>query len=250
MSDEELLIKYRKYKKKRMIIVFGTVLFLILVNASYLYLHFNNTSPSDDEKKKVKIIINDEIAPVIKLKTNRIEILRGDNIEYLDYIESVTDNFDGNLLNRIEYKKIDTSIVGEQSIIYSVSDSSGNFSQKTLFVLIKDKVQEDNKSDFSKTDNEHSTSETKAPLPKQETNSQNNQKQEEISKSPIQEESSKDKEKPSNKIVKYFLFKDGYTMSNVAEICANELRKTNRTGMCSPIQDESGIYLGMKLETN
>ena len=39
-------------------------------------------------------------------------------------------------------------------------------------------------------------------------------------------------------------------MKNVAEVCATELRKTNKTGMCSPIQDENGIYLGMKLETN
>lgn len=39
-------------------------------------------------------------------------------------------------------------------------------------------------------------------------------------------------------------------MQNVSEACATELKKTNRTGICSPIQDENGIYLGMKLETN
>ena len=54
----------------------------------------------------------------------------------------------------------------------------------------------------------------------------------------------------TKKIIKYFLFKDGYTMQNVSEACATELKKTNRTGICSPIQDEDGIYLGMKLETN
>ena len=65
---------------------------------------------------------------------------------------------------------------------------------------------------------------------------------------PPQEESPSN---PSNeKIVKYFLFKDGYTMLNVSEVCAAELKKTNRTGICSPIQDENGIYLGMMLETN
>ena len=45
------------------------------------------------------------------------------------------------------------------------------------------------------------------------------------------------------------MFKDGYTMMNVAEKCADELKKTNRKGMCSPLQDENGIYIGMKLET-
>jgi len=39
-------------------------------------------------------------------------------------------------------------------------------------------------------------------------------------------------------------------MQNVSEACATELKKTNKTGICSPIQDENGIYLGMKLETN
>ena len=251
MSDEELLIKYRNYKKERMIIIFSIILIFMLLARSYLYFHFNNTSSPDSEEPKEEIKVKDEVAPIIKLKVDSIEILKGDDISYLDYIDSVVDDIDGDLLEKIEYEEIDTSIIGEQSMVYNVSDSAGNTSQAILQVLVKDEeVIEENTQTNAPSSGSTQTQQTKEPSKNSGNNSSNNNtpKTEQPTTQPVQEET-KPEPKSSGKIVKYFLFSDGYTMMNVADACAAELKKTNRTGMCSPIQDENGIYLGMKLET-
>lgn len=251
MSDEELLLKYRKYKKKRFIIIGGITFLLILIFSAILYFHFNNTSSTEPKvNSKEDVVIKDEDAPIIKLKIKEIEIMKGDDINYKDYIESVEDKIDGNLIEEVQYEMIDTSIVGEHSIIYSVSDKAGNTSQAILKVIIKETEEQvdtnnsktgstENKSNSIKNDSDNKNSESK-PSQKEEQNSQ----------TPKQEETTKNDNNTSEKIVKYFLFSDGYTMLNVSDACATELKKINRTGMCSPIQDENGIYLGMKLETN
>lgn len=251
MSDEELLLKYRKYKKKRFIIIGGITFLLILIFSVILYFHFNNTSSTEPKvNSKEDVVIKDEDAPIIKLKIKEIKIMKGDDINYKDYIESVEDKIDGNLIEEVQYEMIDTSIVGEHSIIYSVSDKAGNTSQAILKVIIKETEEQvdtnnsktgstENKSNSIKNDSDNKNSESK-PSQKEEQNSQ----------TPKQEETTKNDNNTSEKIVKYFLFSDGYTMLNVSDACATELKKINRTGMCSPIQDENGIYLGMKLETN
>jgi len=251
MSDEELLLKYRKYKKKRFIIIGGITFLLILIFSVILYFHFNNTSSTEPKvNSKEDVVIKDEDAPIIKLKIKEIEIMKGDDINYKDYIESVEDKIDGNLIEEVQYEMIDTSIVGEHSIIYSVSDKAGNTSQAILKVIIKETEEQvdtnnsktgstENKSNSIKNDSDNKNSESK-PSQKEEQNSQTSK----------QEETTKNDNNTSEKIVKYFLFSDGYTMLNVSDACATELKKINRTGMCSPIQDENGIYLGMKLETN
>lgn len=251
MSDEELLLKYRKYKKKRFIIIVGITFLLILILSVILYFHFNNTSSTEPKvNSKEDVVIKDEDAPIIKLKIKEIEIMKGDDINYKDYIESVEDKIDGNLIEEVQYEMIDTSIVGEHSIIYSVSDKAGNTSQAILKVIIKETEEQvdtnnsktgstENKSNSIKNDSDNKNSESK-PSQKEEQNSQ----------TPKQEETTKNDNNTSEKIVKYFLFSDGYTMLNVSDACATELKKINRTGMCGPIQDENGIYLGMKLETN
>ena len=246
MSDVELLLKYRKYKKKRFIIIGGITFLLILIFSVILYFHFNNTSSTEPKvNSKEDVVIKDEDAPIIKLKIKEIEIMKGDDINYKDYIESVEDKIDGNLIEEVQYEMIDTSIVGEHSIIYSVSDKAGNTSQAILKVIIKE-TEEQVDTNNSKT----SSTENKSNSIKKDSESKPSQKGEQNSQTPKQEETTKNDNNTSEKIVKYFLFSDGYTMLNVSDACATELKKINRTGMCSPIQDENGIYLGMKLETN
>lgn len=250
MSDEELLIKYHEYKRKRMIIISIIVLFFILIAGLILYFHFNNTSSTElEEKPKEEVIVKDEEAPIIKLKIEELELTKGDDINYIDYVESVIDKVDGNLIDELKYEEIDTSIVGEQSIVYSVNDKSGNTSQAILKVIVKEKEEPENQENIP----ENNSTENRQNPPKVESNQKNNTtnttpKEEPKQTQPVQEPSKNDNN--SGKIIKYFLFSDGYTMMNVADACASELKKTNRTGMCSPIQDENGIYLGMKLETN
>lgn len=248
MTDEELLILYHKYKKKRTIIIsIIVVVIFILLSITFIYFHFNNASSSVDKKEPEEVIVKDEVAPIIKLKINALEILKGDDIKYLDYVESVNDDVDGDLFDKLEYQEIDTSKLEEQNIIYSVSDSSGNSAQEIIKVVIKESEEIEN-SEPQVSTTKPSVSNPSPPKveqtpPKVETDS----KPSEAQKPPVTQQP---ETKPQGKIVKYFLFSDGYTMKNVAEACAAELKKTNRTGMCSPIQDENGIYLGMKLETS
>lgn len=248
MTDEQLLIRYRKYKKKRNIIIISLI--LIVITSIFIFLSISNTSSKDEEKpKEITNIpeVKDEIAPVIILSTNNIEIIEGGDVDYLKYIESVIDDKDGDLLENIIYEEIDTSVIGEQKIIYTVSDSSGNTSQEIIIVNVlkkeepvetpkentsSNKVETPKKEESKPSNNNNTSNNTTTPKPEPPSNNENQNNQ------------------STDKIIKYFLFKDGYTMLNVSEVCAAELKKTNRTGICSPIQDENGIYLGMKLETN
>ena len=246
MTDEELLIKYRKYKRKRNIIIISILLIVII--AVFIFLSVSNTSSKEDEKsKEITNVpeVKDETAPEIKLSTNNIEVMEGGDIDYLKYIESVIDDKDGDLLENIIYEEIDTSKIGEQKIIYTVSDSSGNTSQEVIIVNIKKKEEPVQPP-------KENTSSNKVETPKkEETKPSNNTSNNTPTPQPETPPKEETQSNPSNeKIVKYFLFNDGYTMLNVSEVCAAELKKTNRTGICSPIQDENGIYLGMKLETN
>lgn len=247
MNDEELLTMYRRYKKKRRIILL-IILALLLIISMFIFLNFNNTSSDSslqnnqslDEEK-------DEISPIIKLKVSTIEIMKGGDIDYLSYVESVEDNKDGNLINKLKYEKIDTNKVGEQSIIYSVSDKAGNTSQETIKVIIREPeiVQEPIETDKEEEIQKQPEDNNSKPN-NNGNNSQEEQNENQTNKNPIVEEPSNNQEK----IVKYFLFSDGYTITNVADACATELKKLNRTGMCSPLKDDNGIYLGMKLEVN
>ncbi len=246
MTDEQLLLMYQKYKRRR-IIVLILIISIIIISIS-IYFVISNTSSKIKGEVDNPVnheIIKDQIAPKIKLSVNNIEVMKGGDIDYLKYIESVIDDTEGDLLDKISYVEIDTSLVGEQNIIYSVSDSSGNTAQEILKVNIletKNPVDEHPNSPSLPKVEEPKYEESKPSNPDSTNNSVPSNKTEVPSSNETPEIL------PKEKIVKYFLFSDGYTMANVSEVCATELRKTNRTGMCSPIQDQDGIYLGMKLE--
>ena len=53
-----------------------------------------------------------------------------------------------------------------------------------------------------------------------------------------------EKAKPSNKD---FLFTDGYTMDNVTDAARNYLKSSGYAGECIPLQDNEGIYIGMRV---
>lgn len=240
MTDEELILMYRKYKLKRIILII--ILFILVILSSLIIYKFsqNDTKTLPKNSIEIKEEESDNIPPELKLKDSAIEVYQGEEIDYLSYIESAIDNKDGDLISKVKYEKIDTSIVGEQKIIYSVSDSSDNFAQKEISVIIIELPKE--KPSEQKPSKEESKKETDSSKQKPSTDSNKNEKPESFDNN---ESSNK-----AEKIVKYFLFSDGYTMLNVAEACTLELKKYNKTGMCSPLQDEKGIYLGMKLEIN
>lgn len=240
MSDEELILMYRKYRKKRIIIF--VFIFLIILS---LLIVFKFSKVNNNEKVKDSVEIKEEVLdnvpPELILTVSSIDVLQDEKIDYLLYIESAIDNKDGDLKDKVEFTEVDTSVLGEQKIIYSVSDSSNNVIQKELVVNVNQP-----KADIPLDNQPSNNNNNKKPENNQsKPNTSNNEKNETPTNSSSENES---KPVSEEKIVKYFLFSDGYTMMNVTDACAAELKKYNRTGMCSPIQDENGIYLGMKLE--
>ena len=68
-------------------------------------------------------------------------------------------------------------------------------------------------------------------------NSNSNNKQEE-------QKTEKTSSKPSSKD---FLFTDGYTMENVTQAAQDYVTSRGYAGECTPIQDNDGVYLGMRV---
>lgn len=78
-------------------------------------------------------IAPDEIAPVIKLKYERVHISDQEDIDTNQYVESVTDDKDGDLLESL-ITNIDTSNPREYVVSYFVEDEAGNTCEEKLYV--------------------------------------------------------------------------------------------------------------------
>ncbi|MCQ2508664.1 MAG: DUF5011 domain-containing protein [Dorea sp.] len=104
---------------------------------------------------KRHIFLKDVIAPTLELEgALRIEIPYGGSFTELGY--SAYDDLDGDLTHKVQISNIDPSKPGEQTMIYSVTDSSGNTTTDTRTIVVGPKpvVKVDkNKNDKNKTDN-------------------------------------------------------------------------------------------------
>ncbi|MCC8101416.1 MAG: DUF5011 domain-containing protein [Clostridiales bacterium] len=83
-----------------------------------------------------------EDAPRITLKQTRVTIQIGDSFEPTDYVDSITDDYDNKytLWRRIQIEgNYDTSIAGIYQLVYYVTDTSGNSSNRaTLLLIVED----------------------------------------------------------------------------------------------------------------
>lgn len=93
------------------------------------------------KKTKKVLIVNviDDIPPIIKLKQDSIILMQGEAFNALDYIESVQDNIDGDLIDKVSFTTIDITKIGMHSVTYTVSDAQGNQAIATLHVYIQEK---------------------------------------------------------------------------------------------------------------
>ena len=104
-----------------------------------------------------------------------------------------------------------------------MKDKAGNESSATLKVIVKEKEKPKEK-------------------PKEEVVEQP------VQQAPQQGQQQTPPPQPAPPVTKYFMFTDGYTMDNVTSACQNELVASGRAGVCTPIQDASGVYTGMRLD--
>lgn len=78
--------------------------------------------------------------PVIETVADDITISQNTSINYNELINSAIDEEDGNILENVTHNDIDTSKVGLQNLIYTVTDSDGNTTAKTVRVTIEEVV--------------------------------------------------------------------------------------------------------------
>ncbi|MCD8337791.1 MAG: DUF5011 domain-containing protein [Lachnospiraceae bacterium] len=85
-------------------------------------------------------------APRITLKQTRVTIQVGDSFEATDYIDSITDDYDNKytLWRRIQVEgNYDVNTAGIYQLVYYVTDTSGNSSNRaTLLLIVEDEDEE------------------------------------------------------------------------------------------------------------
>lgn len=242
-QEQKLLELYRldkKRKRKRLFLCFILIISVIIGGTGIYNVYFTETEKQNKPIVKEK----DTDPPVLELSADSIEITQGDSIDYLSYVSKAEDKNDGNLIEKVKATEIDTNIIGEFTIIYTVSDKAGNDAEAEVKVKITEKKEEPKpETGTSQPDEGSQIQETVPPAQTQQSESQT---QPSAPQAPPQ--TTVPVPPASQPSTQYFLFTDGYTMQNVGSACASALSASGRSGACTPIQDENGIYTGMRLD--
>lgn len=119
-----------------------------------------------DYKKTFTVTNTDEVAPVIKLNKDTVEITEGDAYDPSGNIKSVKDDFDGNIKKAdkkpdeagtayylIDSSKLDTSKAGEYKVKVTAADKAGNEATKEFTVKVKAKKEDKSSSSGSTNSN-------------------------------------------------------------------------------------------------
>lgn len=119
-----------------------------------------------DYKKTFTVTNTDEVAPVIKLNKDTVEITEGDAYDPSGNIKSVKDDFDGNITKvdkkpdeagsayyLIDSSKLDTSKAGEYKVKVTAADKAGNEATKEFTVKVKAKKEDKSSSNGSTNSN-------------------------------------------------------------------------------------------------
>lgn len=244
MTDEEkeLLLRYQQYTRKRNMIIATIIIVAITISLVLGFYFFGKNKTDTVKKENVEVL-----PPVLELTVDSIEISQNEEINYDSYIKVAKDKEDGDLKDKVEYNKIDTSVIGEYEVKYLLENSRHKKVEKKLKVKVNEVVQVQEPQEPE-------------PNPTQDTNTSNNQNNISGSTSTSQNTTSSNTNNQSNTTSKKtessssnntsaprtrdFLFSDGYDMSNVGSVCASSL--SGHKGRCDPIYDSDGIIIGMR----
>lgn len=84
----------------------------------------------------LNVTVKDVEAPVISLSRNEISVKAGTSVDFAQYLQSATDNKDGDIKNKVSLPTIRTSSAGTYTATYAVSDSAGNKATANLTVKV------------------------------------------------------------------------------------------------------------------
>lgn len=205
--------------------------------------------------------IVDTEAPEIELEKDELTF-EVNQMKDLDTYYSVQDNYDDEEDIKVEIEgEVDSAKVGEYEVEIKAKDSSNNDASKKLKITIKDSEAEKKKEEEEKQKKEQEEAQKEAKKKNAEKsdsslNSKNMVPAQPDSRpsstqstpsAPQQSNGSNVQTPSSHPISRDFLFSQGYDMSTAPSACAAALRSSGRSGNCDPIQDASGIYIGMRL---
>ncbi|MBE6119506.1 MAG: DUF5011 domain-containing protein [Erysipelotrichaceae bacterium] len=191
----------------------------------------------------------DTVAPEIELEKDELTF-EVNQIKDLDAYYFVKDNYDDKKDIKIE---IDGEVYpekeGEYDLKIKAKDTSGNSSKKSLKIVIKDSEAEKKKEEERKKQEQvEQKKEDKNNTEKSNTvPAQPNNRPSSTPSAPQQSNGSNVQTPSSHPTSRDYLFSEGYDMSTAPSACAAALRGSGRSGNCDPIQDASGIYIGMRL---
>ncbi len=194
-----------------------------------------------NNEKSVVVQIKDTTSPKIN-PPDKIEILVGQKFDtkqyaYLFKVEdfSKTDDVSFDVSN------INTNAVGEYTLFASVEDIYGNKSECEVTVnVIEDPYKEE----------EEATKPSQELTEPSKTTSQSDTTKPSLKETTTKKEKSQVKNTNKEYKNKDFLFSDGYTMSTVSDAAYNYLKESGKPGECVPIQDDEGLYIGMRVIIN
>lgn len=180
------------------------------------------TNDTEDRYHTKSVKIADISAPVIKLKEKNLTMTL-EEYKLFDFstIITVHDNWEKDE-PIVQFMTDEITGEGIYTVVVYAEDIAGNKSKKEFKVTIKEKLEE-----IEETIPNPPSEKENVPAPYPQT-----------LPSP---------EAPpiSSPVNRDFLFSDGYTMDNVGSACHSAL--SGHSGECTPIKDENGIYVGMRL---
>lgn len=94
-------------------------------------------SSGNKTENSFTVKVADISAPKISLSKSKVEITQGKSINLKNYLNSATDNKDGNITSKVKISgSVNTNKAGTYTITYSVSDEAGNSTSQSLRVTV------------------------------------------------------------------------------------------------------------------
>lgn len=174
--------------------------------------------------KYLYITVIDDIAPDLKLSKSKITLSENDDFNPVDYLDSAKDNVDGDLYDKVKTSEYDVN-KEIQVITYYVVDSAGNEATEKLTITTK--------------------KETQIIINSSSSNSASNEVSNNSSTNNTSSTSSSTGAGYSGKFYSIDIYG---TFDACIEACQQDL--AGKAGICSPVKDEDGIYIGYRMTIN
>lgn len=94
-------------------------------------------SAGNESQKDLKVTVKDLSAPKLTLSKSSVEITKGKSFNPKSYLESATDNKDGNITSKVKISNpVNMNKAGKYTVEYTVSDQAGYSTSKSLKVTV------------------------------------------------------------------------------------------------------------------